>query len=53
MEADRPGYWESYENGGYAMRGDLWPTTATAPAAGQGWVISKGCHRGAQVRRRH
>jgi DMSO/TMAO reductase YedYZ molybdopterin-dependent catalytic subunit len=24
MEADRPGYWESWENGGYHMRGDPW-----------------------------
>jgi DMSO/TMAO reductase YedYZ molybdopterin-dependent catalytic subunit len=23
-EADRPGFWESWENGGYAMRGDPW-----------------------------
>ena len=24
MEADRPGFWESGENGGYHMRGDPW-----------------------------
>ncbi|AMV26603.1 TMAO/DMSO reductase [Gemmata sp. SH-PL17] len=24
MEEDRPGYWESLENGGYHMRGDPW-----------------------------
>jgi DMSO/TMAO reductase YedYZ molybdopterin-dependent catalytic subunit len=24
MEADRPGFWESWENGGYHMRGDPW-----------------------------
>jgi DMSO/TMAO reductase YedYZ molybdopterin-dependent catalytic subunit len=25
MEHDRPGFWESWENGGYHMRGDPWP----------------------------
>jgi len=24
MEADRPGFWESWEHGGYHMRGDPW-----------------------------
>ena len=24
MEEDRPGFWESWENGGYHMRGDPW-----------------------------
>ena len=24
MEADRPGYWESWEHGGYHLRGDPW-----------------------------
>ncbi|MBP3955581.1 sulfite oxidase-like oxidoreductase [Gemmata sp. G18] len=24
LEEDRPGYWESWENGGYHMRGDPW-----------------------------
>ncbi len=24
MENDKPGFWESWENGGYAMRGDPW-----------------------------
>jgi DMSO/TMAO reductase YedYZ molybdopterin-dependent catalytic subunit len=24
MEADRPGYWESWDHGGYHMRGDPW-----------------------------
>jgi DMSO/TMAO reductase YedYZ molybdopterin-dependent catalytic subunit len=24
MTEDRPGYWESWENGGYSMRGDPW-----------------------------
>ncbi len=24
MEAERPGFWESWENGGYHMRGDPW-----------------------------
>jgi DMSO/TMAO reductase YedYZ molybdopterin-dependent catalytic subunit len=24
MEADRPGFWESFEHGGYHMRGDPW-----------------------------
>ena len=24
MEADRPGFWESAEHGGYHMRGDPW-----------------------------
>ena len=38
MEEDRPGYWESWDHGGYHMRGDPWveerfrPTTST-PAA--------------------
>jgi DMSO/TMAO reductase YedYZ molybdopterin-dependent catalytic subunit len=25
MAEDRPGFWESWENGGYHMRGDPWP----------------------------
>lgn len=29
MEADRPGFWESWENGGYHMRGDPWQTDAS------------------------
>ncbi|MBY0456575.1 MAG: molybdopterin-dependent oxidoreductase, partial [Gemmataceae bacterium] len=24
MEEDRPGFWESWEHGGYHMRGDPW-----------------------------
>ena len=24
MEADRPGFWESWDHGGYHMRGDPW-----------------------------
>ena len=24
MAGDRPGFWESWENGGYHMRGDPW-----------------------------
>ena len=27
LAADRPGYWESYANGGYHFRGDPWDTT--------------------------
>jgi DMSO/TMAO reductase YedYZ molybdopterin-dependent catalytic subunit len=29
MEADRPGFWESDEHGGYHMRGDPWTVDAT------------------------
>ncbi len=31
MEKDRPGFWESWENGGYHMRGDPWVQNATHP----------------------
>jgi len=31
LEADRPGYWESWENGGYHMRGDPWVVNQTHP----------------------
>jgi DMSO/TMAO reductase YedYZ molybdopterin-dependent catalytic subunit len=36
MEADRPGYWESYENGGYAMRGDPWSDDRHRPGGATG-----------------
>ena len=29
VEHDRPGFWESWENGGYHMRGDPWVVDAT------------------------
>jgi DMSO/TMAO reductase YedYZ molybdopterin-dependent catalytic subunit len=29
MEADRPGFWESWEHGGYHMRGDPWVVDET------------------------
>ncbi|HEV3437238.1 MAG TPA: hypothetical protein VG122_07760 [Gemmata sp.] len=29
MEADRPGFWESWEHGGYHMRGDPWMVDET------------------------
>jgi DMSO/TMAO reductase YedYZ molybdopterin-dependent catalytic subunit len=31
METDRPGFWESWENGGYHMRGDPWTEQRMRP----------------------
>jgi DMSO/TMAO reductase YedYZ molybdopterin-dependent catalytic subunit len=31
METDRPGFWESWEHGGYHLRGDPWIVTDTHP----------------------
>ena len=34
LEADRPGFWESWEHGGYHMRGDPWAEERHQPG---GW----------------
>lgn len=36
MTDDRPGYWESDENGGYHMRGDPWAEQRFRPRNGEG-----------------
>jgi DMSO/TMAO reductase YedYZ molybdopterin-dependent catalytic subunit len=33
MEADRPGFWEGWEHGGYHMRGDPWAEERFRPGA--------------------
>ncbi len=35
MAQDRPGFWESWEHGGYHMRGDPWAEERFRPSGGQ------------------